>query len=513
MRSSIVLALSAIAALVSATPVSPASPRPQPPPYPIQARQANGTANSTAPCAQVSQAIYSNPDRPSTTRVPAKLAYDCLHSVPLNVSSAKHLLKGLPAYLEWQSTITTLANPPTEYAEKVQPPVDILGGLKEMDADIDAGKFRSEYDFGWTLYTLIVAAHDGHFSYIPDSVGGIFDFGRPVPLVSVSADGVQLPAIFVFADVLGMQFKNISYTPSPVVEIDGVDAKTFMEGMSLYGSLQDRDALYNNMFYQLAQVSLGSDGSGTGGFTGGGRTRFVYPGATTTLKFANGTTYVMENYANVYTTFRNINSGEDLASNNFFYSSAKGATDVKAAAASPKAEPVAPGYPAPVVAGPGKIINGFYLDGPGHEDVAVLQVVNFVNYDAWELPFQQTSQNFFAQAIADGKTKLVIDVQGNGGGTILQGYDLFKQLFPSIDPYGANRFRYTEALDLIGQSYSAFGSQFPRGIPDNSTIQNIQAQPFDYHTDMTADGKPFESWQEKVGPIELNGGKMTTSLC
>ena len=313
MKTSALLALSGLAVLVSSTPVTPALPRPLPQVLPLQSRQNNGT-NSTAPCAKVSQAIYSETDRPAfETHVPAKLAYDCIKSVPLNVSSAKNLLKDVPDLLEWQSTLKALADPPEEYREKVQPAVDLLGGLETIAAEVDAGKFASEYDFGWRLYTLIQSAHDGHLSFVPDSIGTIFTWGRPVPLVSVSADGTQLPSVFAFADVLGMQFKNISYTPSPVTEIDGEDATKFLERASQFGSLQDRDALYNNLFYGLAQVSLGSDGTGTGMFTGGGRGRYVYPGPTTTLKFANGSSHVMENYANVWTTFRGIETGEQLA--------------------------------------------------------------------------------------------------------------------------------------------------------------------------------------------------------
>lgn len=501
-----VAALAAWAAFASATPVAPAAPQPAAHLRPMRPRQS--TNSTQQPCAQVSQAIYSQPQDALTTHVPAKLAHDCLQTIPLNVSSAKTLLAELPTYLNWQSTLIALKNPPAEYVEKVQPALDILGGLEEMSSQLDAGKFTSEYDFGWALYTLIQSAHDGHFSYVPDSVSTLFTWGRPVPLVSVSEDGEKLPAVFAFTDVLGLQFKNISYTPSPVVEIDDQPVTEFLENWSQYGSLQDRDALYNNVFYELAQVSLGSDGSGTGMFTGGGRGRFVYPGATTTLKFANGSSYTMENYANVQQTFRGIETGEDLANKFFTYTASAGLANVQTAAAEDEfPDPETPGYPAPIVAGPGGIINGYYLDAPGKEDTAVLQVTNFVAVDSFEEPFQQTSQEFFAKALAAGKTKLIIDLQANGGGTILQGYDLFKQLFPSMDPYGANRWRYTEGADLIGQSYTAYTAGHPRSDSGNFTVTNIQTTWFDRQTDMTVDGKPFGSWKEKVGPHEVNGGK------
>ncbi|KAJ4350968.1 hypothetical protein N0V95_004252 [Ascochyta clinopodiicola] len=510
MQSFALLALTGFTSLVQSTPVAPAQPRslPQARPH-VQTRQAN---NSSSPaCAQVSQAIYGDGTTVANQVVSAGIAWDCINSVPFNATSGKLLIESLKPYMEWQSTLTVLKNPPAEYVEKVQPAVDIMGGLDQIASEIDAGKFTNEYDFGWALYTLIQSAHDGHFTYVPDSVGGIFQWGRNVPLVSVSEDGEQLPAVFAFEDVLGLQYKNISYTPSAVVKIDNTETTEFLQTLSQLGSLQDRDALYNNVFYELAQVSLGESGSGTGMFTGGGRGRYVYPGATTTLSFANGTERTMQNYARARYDFRNVNTGEDLAKRWFSYG--RGAA---AQAASQDAETVstaasaatAPGYPDPVSLGPFNLINGYYVEGAKYADVAVLSVPNFVGSSSAGVPFQRTSQEFLAKALADGKTKLIIDLQANGGGTILQGYDLFKQLFPDYDPYGANRYRATEAADLIGQSYSKYASQAPRGT--NKSLSTAQSSYFDYHQDMTVDGEPFTSWAEKFGPNEVNGDKYTT---
>jgi hypothetical protein len=510
MKTLALFAFVALTSIVSTTPLSPSRT------LPIEARQGNQT--SAAPCAQVSEYMYGDGTTIVKENIPAGIAWECINSVPFNATSAKKLIAAIRPYINWQSTLAQLKNPPAEYAQKVQPPIDILGGLDIIDAKIDAGSFKKEYDFGWMLYTLIQSAHDGHFNYIPDSVGEIFSWGRPVPLVSVSEDGKQLPAVFVYADVLGNQFKNITYTPSPVVEIDGMAVADWMDSWLQLGALQDRDALYNNIFYELAQISLGTQGSVTGTFTGGGRGRYVYPGETTTLKFANGTTYTMQNYAHAVINFRGVTSGE-LLGKKWFSWGAEGTAEAHVASAqADKGQTIAteavnvpgaaaPGYPAPVVAGPANFINGFYIDAPGYEDVAVLTVPNFIGSTSYEVAFQQTSQIFLAQALAAGKTKLIIDIQANGGGTILQGYDLFKQLFPNEDPYGASRFRAIEAMDLIGKAYSSVASSAPRIPGQNSTLQSAQASYFDYHTDMNVDGKPFSSWSEKFGPVESNGGE------
>ncbi|OCL04090.1 hypothetical protein AOQ84DRAFT_417072 [Glonium stellatum] len=514
MRVTTLTALAGLLSLGFSTPVAPA-----PKLQVLHARQ-NAT-NTTAPCAAVSSA-YFNQVNPSPT-VPAQMAMDCIKSVPLNATSAKALLHDIRPYINWQSTISYLKNPPAEYLAKIQQAVDILGGLDAIEAKVTSGGYGGEYEFGSALYQLIQSAHDGHFVFVPDSVGSIFNFGRPVPLVSVSEDGTKLPAVFAYTDVLGSHFKNISYTPSPIVSIDGEDVNKYLENWSQWGSLQDRDALYNNVFYELAQVSLGGSGTGTGTFTGGGRGRWAYPGPTTTLKFANGTTNTFQNYARVLVSFRGIQSGEDLAKNFFYYGAAGQANlgnvnkqavattttaDVKVAAATASSPP---GYPAAVVGGPQNLINGYYIDAPGYEDVAVLSVPNFVGDASAEIPFQQTTQKFLPKALADGKTKLIIDVSANGGGTILQGYDMFKQLFPSLLPYGATRFRAHEAVNLIGETTSAFATSYPRTVNQpNATISEAQATYFDYQTDANISYQPFTSWADKYGPVTYNGDNFTS---
>lgn len=129
--------------------------------------------------------------------------------------------------------------------------------------------------FGFELYLFSQTTHDGHFVFVPDVIGTVFNWARKTPLVSVSSDGEELPNPFVYTDVLAESFKNASFTPSAIVSINGQDASEYLENWSQYGSLQDRDALYNNVFYELASVSLGGSGAGMGTFSGSGRGRWV----------------------------------------------------------------------------------------------------------------------------------------------------------------------------------------------------------------------------------------------
>ncbi|KAH7046704.1 peptidase S41 family protein [Macrophomina phaseolina] len=553
------LLLAALAAFAAASPVPTttshgvACPDVTPTPSPQVLPRQNSTGSA---CSVVSAIINANPSV-ATPTLPARLAYDCLMSAPLNKSAALELIDSLKPYIEWQSTQSYLKDPPAEYAEKVQGPVDIELGLVEIADKVNSDAFAGEYEFGWALYSLIQSAHDGHFSYVPDSVGAIFTWGRPISLVSISEDGQKLPAPFVYEDILAASFPNSTYTPSAILKIDDQDATTYLQDLSQHGSLQDRDALYNNLMYELSQIQLGSSGATTGMFSGGGRGRYVYPGPTTKLEFANGTTTTYENFARAHVSFRGVDNGTALGTY-FVYGSGSAsassmamAHDAKAksriqaanmnldapevsnpangmgvhmAAADPTASSAttvrprqtpAPGYPTPVIYQRNNLIAGYYLDGEEFSDVAVLSVPSFVSDAFAELEFQRIGTQFILQAKADGKTKIIVDLSSNGGGTILQGYDLFKQFFPSILPYGGTRLRAHEAFDLIGQKFSYLSEGVPRDldtVTNNYTLVDIVPSVFNYRTDTDENYAPFNSWPQKYGPVTNHGDNFTSII-
>jgi len=107
---------------------------------PLQSRQ-----NASSPCAAVSASIATQ-SAAATPTVPAQLAYDCLTSAPFNQSAALALVDGVVPYFRWQSNTVWLKDPPEEYAEKVQPPVDIWGGLEEIRERVVGGEYGSEYE-------------------------------------------------------------------------------------------------------------------------------------------------------------------------------------------------------------------------------------------------------------------------------------------------------------------------------------------------------------------------------
>lgn len=162
-----------------------------------------------------------------------------------------------------------------------------------------------------------------------------------------------------------------------------------------------------------------------------------------------------------------------------------------------------PGYPTPFVSETNNLNAGYFIDAPGYEDVAVLVVRSFVGTEDDEVPFQAVNTYFIETAAAMGKTKLIIDVSANGGGTILQGYDIFKQLFPSVLPYGASRYRAHEAFNLLGEQSSYLSGLVPRSLDANVTYSDIESSALNYRTDANVNYQPFTSWPEKYGPDVL----------
>ena len=278
-----------------------------------------------------------------------------------------------------------------QYAEKVQAPYDFYGEFDTIKSKVSAGAYKSEYEFGFEVYRAYQRTHDGHFVYYPDSVTYLVNFGRTTPLVSISEDGKSVPKIYVYSDILAASYsKTTASRISPVTQIDGQDAVEYLLNWSEYGSLQDPDALWNNLFYSPAQVALGSSGSGVGIFAGAGRGRYIYPGDSTTLTFANGTSKTSENFASILQPFDGISNGEDLYTqyfaqpedsyynifnfNPFDPSMSAAPSSTASSTASATAEAPAstaatstpnPGYPSPVVINPSNENSGYFLDGKG----------------------------------------------------------------------------------------------------------------------------------------------------
>ncbi|PBP16544.1 hypothetical protein BUE80_DR012456 [Diplocarpon rosae] len=456
----------------------------------------------------------------ATPTVAAQLAHDCLNSVPLNKTAALQLVDSMEPYLEWQSgernpksSVMLVAdqisdtawkkNPPADY---FYPPHDIFAYLASVKSNLESNMYANEYEFQEDLYQVFARAHDGHFIFYPDALTKAFEWGRKRSLVSISEDGTSLPVIKLYGeseDVL-----SSPSTASVVTHINGVEASKYVADFIFTASFnQDADAAYNTMFFQKAFVA---GGIGNGYFSAGGRIRYIYPGSNTTFAFANGTTLVEPNIAQVKGLFNAVTDGAS------FYT--RFCTGPKSFSGGLSETPEVPeeslraaalnatGYPVPVIITSDSVVSGYYLDGVGFEEVAVISLLAFESNSIIE--FQSVAEQFFARAKADGKTKLVIDLSANAGGYILQGYDLFRQLFPKIVQDGYTRWRESDTLLTIAEIFSADSARFD---PDTATSDEINEAEsfFNDRYDLNLTNQPFQSFASKFGPSVIDGFNYT----
>ena len=296
--------------------------------------------------------------------------------------------------------------------------------------------------------------------------------------------------------------------------IDGENVYAFLEAIAQGNILQDRDAAYNILFYSPAFEASAPGWQGF--FAGSGRQRYIYPGANTTFSFENGTTIVYENTAVVTGNFAGVTDGESFyqkfctgpattTPSNTTTTTATGTAAPTATATSPN---VPAGYPTPVVITPDQSAAGYYI--PDLPDVAVLAMLSF-DPDV-PVDFQTVVQEFLADAIAAGKTKLVVDLSANGGGLILQGYDTFRQLFPQILQDGFTRFRNQESFDLIAEEYAAIiPANYSPATASADLINLFESAP-NYRFDYNITDQPFTSLEAKLGPQTYQGDNFTNII-
>lgn len=146
MRSSFTWAL-ALAGAASAKPTQTTS----------QATHTGHHASSTpANACAVAQAAAESflSSRPSATAAAIKpsIAYECLKSIPVDKQNDLDLLNYIEPYINFQSTLEPLANPPEGY---LVPGVDVIGGLGQIRARVMKDKYKSQIEFALDIKRLV----------------------------------------------------------------------------------------------------------------------------------------------------------------------------------------------------------------------------------------------------------------------------------------------------------------------------------------------------------------------
>lgn len=451
------------------------------------------------PCAQVSQSLAALGPEATLRAVPAKVAYDCLMSVPVDREGDVLQIKELKAFMEWQSNLAWLKQD-IKWHHPV--PVDILGGLDLISQQVGNGAYSSEFEVQTAISNLLTSSYDNHLGFQSD-IGMMFSFQRfGARLVSVSKDGVALPELFVFSDVEASR-NGPNFNISSVKTINGREATEFLNEFALGEPFHDPDARYNMLFPNSAGMSKGQYNNG--GFT----TSTSYAGETTVIGFSNGTTKSFPNIALINdpsVDFTGVTDGRS-----FFKKFCSGPPDIKESPTpTPTKETTLPtltptGYPKPAFINSDLNVGGYYINAAGYEDVAVLSIPGFQPEDPFE--FQDVVRRFLADATSKNKKKLIVDLRYNGGGYIALGFDTFKQLFPTVTPYGAARYRAHEATSILSAAMTDFKANLTIKEEDSDLYEKaVQNQMvFDYEVYLNANNSNFKSYEEFYGPTTING--------
>ncbi|KAI0142315.1 hypothetical protein F4776DRAFT_501523 [Hypoxylon sp. NC0597] len=459
-----------------------------------------------AACARISRLVSAESTTGSNSSVtfPGSLAFECLQSVPNRPQPAQQLIQSLKAFVQWQTTLAWLKDPPQSY---MLPPVDIQGGLDNISSTATAGGFASEYDFQAAIVELIASAHDGHFAYFPDIFKAfLFINDLASDIVSVSTNGTSLPKLYRLSTLQS----NNGTKPAAIAKINGQNATTFMLDLASRLSFeQDVDAQWN------AQLLGYTNEAGSNNPWAASP---LYLGPSLTLTYEDGRAETQETYAVLKTdvSFSNILTGDDyyeafcnpnnIASN----STARPATRSLRPAKPKLTRRAAPttGYPTPFVReSNASTTMGFFLNGTGFDDVAVLALTAFEDEDVNQyLPnFQNAVETFLDRSRAAGKQRLVIDLTENGGGFILAGFELFSQLFPGVNPFNANNMRLSDGLVNISRILASIPPEEQESavevsglLGDLSTLDLLKPQ-----------GGNFSSLDEFLSPVTLKDDKFT----
>lgn len=467
------------------------------------------SANSSSACAEINIRWLSSGAQPGDQfgLRDGQLAQDCLNEIPFYSDLATGVLKELRKYIQFQSTLEALKNPPDTYRS---PSVDILGGLDDIADKAAAKEYAGHYEFETEVTNLIRSANDGHM-FVAFCTYGFFTFSRPASdqFASVSLNGTDIPELYTVPDSEFAGLDNVS----SIATINGQDALKYLAAFAANQSNQDPDARYNTLFPSYAAGASGNSDLSVGAFlfnTG------IWPGSNiTTLEFKNGSTLEIPTTARLtLPSFANITTGQDMfesyclpgskASSNSSSATepVESGTPTETEAAEPSSTSSVsptftagpPGYPEPKIRDPYNQILGFDVD----DSTAIMMIPTFEGGpdfpDNQSTVFGNTASKIIDDAVASGRTHLIIDISANGGGNIDRAFNLFKLFFPSEFPYSATRFRRHESADLLAKVLGTL----------NSTDAENEGN-FGYQGQVTPDQRSdFDSVQAFLGDnIEL----------
>ncbi|KAG9190680.1 hypothetical protein G6011_08768 [Alternaria panax] len=497
-------------------------------------------SSSSEPCAAAAADL-----RQSST-IEAQVAFDCLDSVPVNVQGNTQLVEELKQIWQFQSELVWLKKPGDDWEFG---PLDIEAELDNVKDNLDS--FSSEYAVQIAIQNITIRTGNFHFNYQPDILT-VFDFSRQINVASISEDGKALPKLYVADDVASLA--EGSSDVSEITDINGQNPYDFLKSTS-WSQYIDSDGLINSMLSKGDTDNLGSF-----------MNQRKYDGPSTDITWANGSTVSIPNGASsVYASrFAGITDGQSFfdtfctgSSSPLFANTKADSESFDVALPKPKipagiSHIIAPSAPGPVPRIPTGVyhrrnkrqtmtpssgsyaenviekdssgtVAGYFLNGDGYDDVAVLKIISFSNpgKDLSESDFcnefQATIASFLSKCMSENKQKLIIDLRENGGGSTNLLLDAFMQLFPEMEPFSGQRYRATDAFVKIGDAINEIRSDPVKARMfaqyNNESIE--ESNKFRYWSwwhFRNADGVDFSGWDDFNGPVDLNDDSYTKTM-
>lgn len=455
----------------------------------------------------------------------ASMAFDCLNSVPFNPAVGTRFVNYVNTTIQFQSTLAYLKNPPKGYQ---QPPVDLVGGLQEIQNNITAGYYLNQYVFEAEVQKLLYSAHDAHLSLTAGAMAA-FSFLAPFKISAASTDGKALPKVYVTDDIIQSQAQG--WTPSAIQSINGQNIMEFLTDLASLNGFGNVDphADWNQLFTTPTLDILGDESLFFGYLA-------FYPGNDLVIMFENSTepinTTWIARYNEPYNTGP-LTTGGDFY-NYFvlnqlpasFNQSAQTSAFNAAYAPSSDSAPndtlssnswqgVSQGaYPKPDIYQPGLavldngVVSGYFLQDV---DAAVLSLPTFDQTGFGIGNFSQSVADFLGNATEKKIKRVVIDLQQNSGGTVELAFSTFKRFFPDVNPYAGSRRRNHYLGNILGESYTArFDNLTKDGANDVSTVANewVITPRVNAATEQN-----FTSWAEYYGSLEDNGDRISLTVC
>lgn len=291
---------------------------------------------------------------------------------------------------------------------------------------------------------------------------------------------------------------NISHTYniSAISQIDGVPVLQYLSDW-----IETNDRLFSDP--DTRWNSLFARSNDPGAFYGSP----LYLGDSTKLTFENSTEKTVQWQAYVFGNFTGVTNGEDLYKNCLKPTATSTPDSVSTPTTSPTSSPTpAPqsiqGYPKnPLYVAQDGSISAYNVDKTG-----IIAIHTFSSFASQGRVFQNSARTIISIFQEMGIAHIIFDVSGNGGGSIVLAYDMFKQFFPTVDPFIALNMRVNPASKVF---FEVFSDQINNSSLTEEERRDYWTGPFAYYYMNDINGTRYRNWEEFYGPIESYGDTFT----